>query len=264
MVKDVQKLKEELNEMELSLGTFMTDLPSCIGEVEQAREREIMDERRESVEVGMPLRPRLTASIYSYSAIETLEESLGADQPPPTEEVVVEEEDEEVDGGATLSDDATPMNSPHSTPTKVQQAQKQSRNNGTLYASNFSSPSSTTAAAAGGAGADASKPAAKQTSLAQFTDALYSSELEGGSMLRPKVLAEMASVPPGLSMVGGASRSPVTKTRLRVVKSEMSDPVVAAWQQSSTSKSIIRLRESQPDRNLEVVTMPTDSQLTDL
>ena len=209
----------------------------------------------------MPLRPRLTASIYSYSAIETLEESLGAEQPPAAEEVVMEEE-EEVDGGGTLSDDTTPMNSPHSTPTKVQQAQKQPRNNGTLYVSSFSSPGSMTAT--GGAAEDASKPAAKQTSLAQFTDALYSSELEGGSMLRPKALVEMASVPPGLSSAGGVSRSPVTKTRLRVVKSEMSDPVVAAWQQSSTSKPIIRLGESQQDRNVEVLTMPTDSQLTDL
>lgn len=58
MVRDVQKLKEELNELELSMGvTYTTDLPSCIGEVVMSREREMLADRRESVEVGMPSVP---------------------------------------------------------------------------------------------------------------------------------------------------------------------------------------------------------------
>lgn len=222
MVRDVQKLKEELNEMELSLGTFTTDLPSCIGKVVLAREKEILDGRRESVEVGIPLRPRLTASVYSYSEIEGL-----------TEEMVREET--EVDDAtpthtATVSDDSTPVNSPHTTPTKLLQP-----------------PNGTT-----------TPP--RQTSLAQFTDALYSSELHERGGLRPlKALA-------GETSLGLVSRSPVVKTRLRVVKSETSDPVVAAWQQSSP-RQLGRTRELRLDRRVEQAEKPplaTDSQLTEL
>lgn len=225
MVRDVQKLKEELNEMELSLGTFTTDLPSCIGEVVLAREKEIMDDRRESVEVGMPLRPRLTASVYSYSEIDGV---------ALTEEVGKEEVDDATPTHtAVLSDDATPVNSPHNTPTKLQQPP-----NGTLSAT----------------------PASKQTSLAQFTDALYSSELHVGGVPRPlKGLG--GDLSPGLT-----SRSPVTKTRLRVVKSEVSDPVVAAWQQSSP-RQLVRSRELKLDRHVGPAEKPplaTDSQLTEL
>lgn len=236
MVKDVQKLKEELNEMELSMGAFTTDLPSCIGEVVQAREREIMDDRRESVEVGIPLRPRLTASMYSYSAIEGVEERDGG-------------QEEEEEGGALSqpSDDATPVNSPHSTPTKIQQ---QPQRNHTLNGSLSLQPSP---------GGDASKPAFKQTSLAQFTDALYSSEMEEGPGLRPRTLADS----PGLSM--GTGRSPVTKTRLRVVKSEASaDPVVAAWQQGSP-RTVVKFRESRTERSPPAPpSTASDSQLTEL
>lgn len=242
MVKDVQKLKEELNEMELSMGAFTTDLPSCIGEVVQAREKEIMDERRESVEVGMPLRPRLTASMYSYSAIDGLEEALEGQGRP-----------EEVDGGqpqpGSASDDTTPVNSPHSTPTKQQQQQKKSRNG------SISLQLST-------GGEEAGKGTNRQTSLAQFTDALYSSEMGEGGGLRPKTLVDM-SVPPGLNI---ASRSPVTKTRLRVVKSAAADPVVAAWQQSSP-RPVVKLRELHLEKNIELLdrtTVPSDSQLTEL
>lgn len=225
MVKDVQKLKEELNEMELSLGAFATDLPSCIGEVVQARERQIIDERRESVEVGLPLRPRLTASMYSYSAIEDLAETLGRDQ---------EEGVSQQDG-----DDATPVNSPHSTPTKVQQ--KQSVNGG-------------------GHQLAADKSAIKQTSLAQFTDALYSSELEDGRGLRPKTLADV------LTPAGEGGKSPVTKTRLRVVKSHAADhdPVVAAWQTSP--RQVVKMREPRRERHMDLdrAAVASDSQLTEL
>lgn len=230
MVRDVQKLKEELNEMELSLGTFTTDLPSCIGKVVLAREKEILDDRRESVEVGMPLRPRLTASVYSYSDIDGLTEMVKEEM---KEEVKEEVDDATPTHTADVSDDATPVNSPHSTPTKLQQPP-----NGTLTVT----------------------PPTKQTSLAQFTDALYSNEHHVGGGLRPlKVVAGDSS--PGLT-----SRSPVTKTRLRVVKSETSDPVVAAWQQSSP-RQISRNRELRLDRRVEPAEKPplaTDSQLTEL
>ena len=221
MVRDVQKLKEELNEMELSLGTFTTDLPSCIGKVVQEREKEIMDDRRESVEVGVPLRPRLTASVYSYSEIEEAGEEPARedmDDATPTHQV------------AAVSDDATPVNSPHSTPTKLQQP-----SNGAVAAT---SP--------------------KQTSLAQFTDALYNYS-EGGGLRVVKAVSSEGSP-------GQASRSPVTKTRLRVVKSEHTDPVVAAWQQNSPRQQL-RTRELKLERHLEMADKPTlaiDSQLTQL
>ena len=227
MVKDVQKLKEELNEMELSLGAFATDLPSCIGEVVQAREREIIDERRESVEVGLPLRPRLTASVYSYSAIEDLAETLGSG----------EQEEENMSQQEGLSDDTTPVNSPHSTPTKVQQKQP----------------------ATGGSGQPvADKSTNKQTSLAQFTDALYSSELEEGRGLRPKTLAEVSAP----ASEGG--KSPVTKTRLRIVKSHAADPVVAAWKTSP--RQVVKLREPRKEKHkdLDRAAVASDSQLTEL
>jgi hypothetical protein len=272
MVKDVQKLKEELNEIELSLGAYTTDLTSCIGEVELAREREIMDERRESVEVGMPLRPRLTASVYSYSAIECLEEALGEGRQRAGEEGV---------DGLAQDDTATPVNSPHSTPTKHQLEQSHNETTptkhqlveplklsrgGSISSGGIPLPQSPTSLAHGGigfGGGEAGKGSSKQTSLAQFTDALYSSEMVGGGGLRPKTLAEM-TVPSGLN--AGSSRSPVTKTRLRVVKSQAADPVVAAWQQSS--RPVVKLRETQTDKNSSLaenrVTVASDSHFTKL
>lgn len=230
MVRDVQKLKEELNEVELSLGTFTTDLPSCVGQVVMAREKEILDDRRESVEVGVPLRPRLTASVYSYSEIEDL-----------TEEPAKEDRDLDditpTHKGA-ISEDVTPVNSPHTTPTKLQQPF-----NGAVPAPPMP---------------------AKQTSLAQFTDALYSSELQVGGGLRPGPLKNLGAGE--ASPKGMATRSPVTKTRLRVVKTQTADPVVAAWQQSSP-RQVSRSREMRVDRQVEPAEKPpltTDSQLTDL
>ena len=64
---------------------------------------------------------------------------------------------------------------------------------------------------------------------------------------------------------GVATRSPVTKTRLRVVKSETSDPVVAAWQQSSPRQ--LTRREVRVEKHLEStdrLPMASDSQLTQL
>lgn len=233
MVRDVQKLKEELNEVELSMGAFTTDLPTYIDEVVQAREKQIMDERRESVEVGMPLRPRLTASMYSYSEVEEVDGGEGEDG---------------VDAGTistTLVDDVTPVNSPQGTPTK-NQIKKPQPANGTTSSQLR--------------GVATSMPGSRQTSLAQFTDALYSSEMEGSGGLRPKALIEASASPVG------ATRSPVTKTRLRVVKSQTSDPVVAAWQQNSP-RQVIRHKELHLDKTIEQEIAPpvaSNSQLTEL
>lgn len=244
MVRDVQKLKEELNEVELSMGAFTTDLPSCIGEVVQEREREILDERRESVELGMPLRPHLTASVYSYSGIEALAEVVDG---------VELEKEEGVDHPfPSISEDTTPVNSPHNTPTKLQPPKQPQNGNLTLQPH---------PGGAGGAG-EGSKQAGKQTSLAKFTDALYTSEMVDGGSLRPKALAEVSS-----HSSPGPTRSPVTKTRLRVVKSHTSDPVVAAWQQSSP-RQLLRhsIRDTMhTDKGLqEESTLATDSQLIEL
>ena len=79
--------------------------------------------------------------------------------------------------------------------------------------------------------------AGKKSSSAQFTDALYSSEREestSGGVLRPKQLAERSF---SVSGDHGAGRSPVVKTRLRVVKSKPSDPVVVAWLNSPREQS---------------------------
>ncbi len=204
MVRDVQKMKEDLNELELSMGTFTTDLPSCIGEVVQARERELLADRRESVEVGVPLRPRLTASVYSYTEADDFASAV------PSREGGIQE----VDGGGRedvtcTSDDTTPVNSPNNTPVK----QKMPARTGVLSSGSMEG---------------VKQAASRQTSLAQFTDALYISEMEEGRSLRPKALVERATV----NVSTTTSRSPVTKTRLRVVKSHMSDPVVAPWQSS--------------------------------
>ena len=226
MVRDVQKLKEELNEMELSLGAFTTDLPSCIGEAVLARKRELMVERRESLDVGVPLRPRLTASMYSYSGID----SLG-------EEYNFLEEDGTEDQKEDISNDATPVNSPLRTATKEQQKPT----NGNL---------------------EVKLSAVKQTSLAQFTDALYSSEIEDGA-IRPRALVEMSTS----SVSTGSNRSPVTKTRLRVVKSQTSDPVIAAWQSSPRQAIRHSQKELHKQRSIEEPNAPalsSASQLTEL
>ena len=242
MVKDVQKLKEELNEMELTLGTFATDLPTYVGEVVQERERErqLLVERRESVEMGVSLRPRLTASMYSYNEM---------DEMMVPEVSSAKEGTEEIDGAGPFiqkSSDSTPVNSPLKiSPPKQQDPQLL---NGGSAAHIRSAPESPR------------QPS--KTSLAQFTDALYSSEMEKGGGLRPKALAEISST----SQVGvGPSRSPVTKTRLRVVMGEKGDPVVAPWQ--SSPRQLIRHKELDKTHEIVVdapVTLSTASQLTEL
>ena len=178
MVRNVRKLKDELNELELSLGTYTSDLTSFIGEALQAREKELEHDRMLSVDLG-PQRPRLSAVVYAYDEAD----GLG------------------MDDSLTLSGDVP---SPG-------------------HGDSLRKPST-------------SSQSGHRSSLATFTDALYSSELEdSSSSLRSKLLAERsASVTGSSSSVG---RSPVIKTRLRVVKSKASDPVVAAWQNSPRQQS---------------------------
>lgn len=155
LVRDVRKLKDALNELELSQGTFTSDLTSFIGEILEAKEKERQKERKSAVITNVPSKPRLSAIIYPY---------------------------EQVNGEA--GDDIDRSQKSRTAPIRM-------------------------------------------TSLAQFTDALYSSEMEDGSSPRPRANTDRCSSP------GGAvGRSPVTKTRLRVTRKESTDPVKMAlrWQ----------------------------------
>ena len=261
MVRDIQKLKEDLNELELSVGmTYTTDLPSCIGEVVQSREREMLADRRESVEVGVPLRPLLTASVYSYDGLGDLMAHHG----------IREGSEEDVDGSGNTSENPTPISSPPSTPS-----------NPTISFNlpvNGNDPHRIPGApAAVGGGAEAaalsgstgnlsgsSSPRVKQTSLVQFTDALYNTEMETGSRLRTGGLDRAVSS----GGIIAASRSPVTKTRVRVVRNQSNDPIVAAWQvsprQSIKSRELSRQRSSEADKPPPVPIVLRSSEVTDL
>lgn len=162
LVRDVRKLKDELNELELRRGLFTSDLTSFIGEILQQREREIKKERKISVEANIPFRPRLSAVVLPYNEIED------------------EIKTDETDNGVIPS------------PRKVQ-----------------TFPS-------------------RMSSLAQFTDALYSSEIEEGDSPRLRLMERSKSIPGTPS-----GRSPVTKTRLRVTRTDSTDPVqMFRWQNS--------------------------------
>lgn len=252
MVRDVQKLKEDLNELELSLGVvFTTDLPTCIGEVVQSRERQLLADRRESIEVGVPLRPHLTASVYSYDGLLIVGEREGS---------------EEVDAGG-ISRDLTPISSPPSTPSNPNPfslSKSLPPNGSPSYKTNMGreNTASTATSSSSTASSSSSKPdPSRQTSLAQFTDALYNSELEVGGGMRPSGLMDRGAV----ALVSGPNRSPVTKTRLRVVKSQTNDPVVAAWQPSP--RQPVKNRELHRQRSIESEKLPilaTSTELTDL
>ena len=164
LVRDVQKLKEELNELELSVGSFTSDLTSFIGDVLVAREEEIRIERKLSVDSNVPFRPRLSAVLVTYEEREEEGEGEG-----------------EGNGSANCeqSDIFYRQVSKRSLPTQL-------------------------------------------SSLAQFTDALYSSELEDNKGQRPKQLS--SSSPRNSTTPGSGGRSPVTKTRLRVTKEEPTSP----------------------------------------
>jgi len=269
MVRDVQKLKEELNELELSVGmTYTTDLPSCIGEVVQSREKEMLADRRESVEVGVPIRPLLTASVYSYDGLNSALGDLLAHG--------IREGSEEVDGSGNISGNPTPISSPPSTPSS----------NPTISFNlpvNGSGPHRTTGTpATPGGGAEAATLSAgsstanlsagsspkvssmRQTSLVQFTDALYNTEMETGSRLRTGGLDRVGTS----GAVGVASRSPVTKTRVRVVRNQSNDPIVAAWQvsprQSIKNRELCRQRSTEADKPPPLPLVLRSSEVTDL
>ena len=161
LVRDVRKLKDTLNQLELSQGSFASDLTSFIGEILEAKERERQKERKSSVIANMPSKPRLSAIVYPYD--EANEEA--SDEQPSS---------------------------------------KRSQ-----------------------------KSSIRVTSLAQFTDALYSSEIEDGSSLRTR-----ANIDRSYSTGAAVGRSPVTKTRLRVTRTESTDPVKIAlrWQSASASQ----------------------------
>ena len=162
LVRDVQKLKEELNELELSVGSFTTDLTSFIGDVLVAREEEIRIERKLSVDSNVPFRPRLSAVLVTYEE---------------------EEGEREGEGNGNTNHEQT---------------------------DGFQRPAS-----------KRSLPT-QFTSLAQFTDALYTSELEDNKGQRPKQLS--GSSPRVSGTPGSGGRSPVTKTRLRVTKEDPTSP----------------------------------------
>ena len=201
LVKDVRKLKDELNELELSCGTYTSDLNTFIGEVLQEREREMEHSIELSMEAGLVQGPpRFSAMLYAYD--EETEPSNGMIRLGLREASV-----------SSTELPSSPIKLEADIPTSPVKAERDTKE-----------PSRERHVRTHSSG--------HKSSLAQFTDALYSSELEdsvSGSVLRPKHLAERS-----LSMSGdhASGRSPVSKTRLRVVKSKPSDPVVAAWQNS--------------------------------
>ena len=186
LVRDVRKLKDKLNELELSQGRFASDLTSFIGEVLQARVREIEKDRTLSIDMSVPFKP------HRHSLIMELEE---------------EEEWKAMEG-----DDEAEFESGHTVRSKVVNGNGQGR----------------------------------MSSLAQFTDALYSMEQqqggEGGgnsgriAPFRADYRPLMERSNSGSGSIGG--RSPVIKTHLRVTKASSSDPVQLAlrWQSPSPSQ----------------------------
>lgn len=199
LVKDVRKLKDELNELELSCGSYTSDLNTFIGEVLQEREREMEHALELSMEAGHLQGPRHSAMLYAY---EDVDSSDGAIRLGDRETSISSTELP----SSPIKSDAEVL---PSSPIKVDREASEASEKGHVRSHSA---------------------AGRKSSLAQFTDALYSSELEdSGSMLRPKQLAERTRSISGDHVTG---RSPVIKTRLRVVKSKPSDPVVAAWQNS--------------------------------
>ena len=66
-VREVRKLKDQLNELEASMGSFSSDLSSFIGEVIQVREQEMKEQtqanRKISLDTSAPFRRRLSAML---------------------------------------------------------------------------------------------------------------------------------------------------------------------------------------------------------
>lgn len=200
MVRDVRKIKDELNEIELAVGSYTSDLTSFIGEVLQTREKEMLLDKEFAVDLSLSTQPRLSAVVYSYDEVDNVVE---------------------IDSGAL----------------EESLSQDQLSDSGDLSQSSFR----------------VSTPLSPQkTTLAQFTDALYSSEMEEGRNLRPKHLYERTTSTQSDSPLP-RGRSPVIKTRLRVVKSKASDPVIAAWQHSPQQQprhpeeKILLQKDSEPE-----------------
>ena len=165
LVKDVRKLKDELNELELNRGSYVSDLTSFIGEILETREKEIDKDKQLSI---VPFRSQLEAMALDY-------------------------DDDKKDGESERQNGGLPLLTRHKT------------------------------------------LPGRMTSLAQFTDALYSSEQQEGG-LRPMTMERSMSIPSDPSSI--SSRSPVTKTRLRVTRTESTDPVQMAlrWHPPSASQ----------------------------
>ena len=174
MVRDVRKLKDELNELELQGGSFATDLTSFIGEVLQEREKQQSVRRKVSVDASVPMRPRLSAVVYDYAALEEARGENGGS------------------AGAGVMIPLQPLLPKVKTfPDRV-------------------------------------------STLAQFTDALYSSEHEVGGATKPRDLMERSHSIPNSSLSSPPGRSPVSRTKLRVTRTEAADPVQLSlrWQGS--------------------------------
>lgn len=186
MVRDVRKMKDELNEVELTVGSYTSDLTSFIGEVLQTREKELSQDKEMAVDQSLTAQPRLSAVVYSY------------DEPDASIEI---------DNG-TMGESLS---------------QEQLLGNGDLSQNSLLSRPSLTLSLS-----------QQKTTMAEFTDALYSSqrEEEGRNVVRFKHLSPRASSSPTSSPVP-LGRSPVIKTRLKVTRSKASDPIIAAWQHSS-------------------------------
>lgn len=180
----------------------------------------------------------------------------------------IREGSEEIDGSGT-SGNPTPVCSPPSTPNSNPVIAFTMPVNGSALPK-ASNSSGTDAGLSGGsstgnlsAGGSPKVNAMRQTSLVQFTDALYNTEMESGSRLRSGGLERATT-----ATVSTSSRSPVTKTRVRVVKSQTNDPVVAAWQvsprQSVKNRQLFRQRSSESEKPPPVPVVTRSSETTDL
>ena len=149
LVKDVRRLKDTLNELELSVGSITSDLTSFVGAILAARERERQN-RMSSLSPDRAHRPRLSAMLVSSEDGENSE--------------------------MTSSSKTLP---------------------------------------------------AKTKSLAEFTETLYSfaDEKTTPSHQRKMVESSVGGASPvvGNTLSPGSGRSPITKTRLRVTRSESTE-----------------------------------------
>ncbi len=204
LVRDVRKLKDELNELELQQGCFASDLTSFIGEIVQAREREIERDRTLSIDMSFPSRPHLQAYIMEL--------------------------EEEMEERGREGDDEAELDSGQHVRSKLRGRDTADKKMGKIQ----------------------SMPG-RMSSLAQFTDALYSVEHqqdgdtggEGGgggdeasSGRSTPLRAEYRPLIGRSHSTSEATgrRSPVVKTRLRVTRTDSSDPVQLSlrWQTPST------------------------------